>query len=146
MINDETGQVRISFFALFSTLRMKIIGKIGYVNREEFVQKIRDQFSQEYAEFLLIQMGHLPKVCPKCGNGSFKTLWLAKPNQATDGKMMWAKWYFWCDKCLSGIRCPLGMWHVSRETPYVLHGDEKALAAALPKNLKLIPMKLLPQK
>ena len=84
-------------------------------------------------------------MCPKCGSTSFTTLWLAKPNKAIDGKI-WAKWYFWCDKCLYGIRCPLGTWRISRETPYILHDDEKALAAALPENLKLIPMKLLPQQ
>jgi len=37
----------------------------------------------------------------------------------------------------SGIRCPLGTWRIPRTTPYILHGDEKALAAALPENLKL---------
>jgi hypothetical protein len=119
--------------------------KAGYVTREEFVDRIRKQFSPEYAEFLLIQMGHSPTVCPNCGNTSFTTLWLAKPNNAIDGKM-WAKWYFWCDKCLSGIRCPLGTWRIPRTTPYILHGDEQALAAALPENLKLIPMKLLPRR
>jgi len=30
---------------------------------------------------------------------------------------------------------------IPRTTPYILHGDEKALAAALPENLKLIPQK-----
>lgn len=72
-----------------------------------------------------------PQVCPKCGNGSFTTLWLTKPNSAINGQM-WAKWYFWCDKCLSGIRCPLGTWRIPRTTPYILHGDGQALAAALP--------------
>jgi hypothetical protein len=114
--------------------------KVSYISREEFVEGIRKQFSLEYAEFLLAQMGYSPQVCPKCGNGSFTTLWLAKPNNAIDGKM-WAKWYFWCDKCFSGIRCPLGTWGISRTTPYILHGDEKALAAALPENLKMIPQK-----
>jgi hypothetical protein len=33
-----------------------------------------------------------------------------------------------------------------RTMPYILHGDEKALADALPENLKLIPLKLIPQK
>jgi hypothetical protein len=124
---------------------MKEKGKVGYVSREEFVGRIRKQFSPEYAEFLLIQMGHSPKVCPKCGSTSFTTLWLAKPNKASNDEM-WAKWYFWCDKCLSGIRCPLGTWRIPRTTPYILHCDEEALAAALPENLKLIPMKLLPQR
>jgi hypothetical protein len=114
--------------------------KVRYVNREEFVEGIRKQYAPEYAEFFLIQMGHSPKVCPKCGNGSFTTLWLADPRNAIEGKM-WAKWYFWCDKCFSGIRCPLGTWRIPRTTPYILHGDEKALAAALPENLRLIPQK-----
>lgn len=114
--------------------------KVEYVTREEIVERIRKQFSPEYSEFLLIQAGYSPKVCPKCGSTSFATLWLAKPNDAIDGKM-WAKWYFWCDKCLSGIRCSLGTWRIPRTTPYILHGDEKALAAALPENLKLIPQK-----
>jgi len=114
--------------------------KVSYISREEFVEGIRKQFSREYAEFLLVQMKYSPQVCPKCGNGSFTTLWLAKPNNAINGKM-WAKWYFWCDKCISGIRCPMGTWRISRTTPYILHGDEKALAAALPENLKLIPQK-----
>ena len=112
--------------------------KVGYISREELVEGIKRQFSPEYAEFLLIQAGYSPKVCPKCGSTSFTTLWLAKPNDAIDGKM-WAKWYFWCDRCLSGIRCPLGTWRIPRTTPYILHGDEKALAAALPENLKLVP-------
>jgi hypothetical protein len=119
--------------------------KVRYVSKDEVAQGIRKQFSPEYAEFLLVQMGYSPQVCPKCGNGSFTTLWLAKPNNAINGKM-WAKWYFWCDKCFSGIRCPLGTWWISRTTPYILHGDEKALTAALPENLKLIPQKLVPQK
>jgi hypothetical protein len=119
--------------------------KVRYESREEFVARIRKQFSPEYTEFLLIQIGYSPQVCPKCGNGSFTTLWLAKPNDAINGKM-WAKWYFWCDKCLSGIRCPLGTWRIPRETPYILHGDKKALATALPENLKLIPLKLTPQR
>ena len=93
-------------FGLLLTPKMGEKRKVGYVNREEFVDRLRKQFSPEYAEFMLIQMGHSPKVCPKCGNGSFTTLWLAKPNDAING-MMWAKWYFWCDRCLSGIRCPL---------------------------------------
>jgi len=38
-----------------------------------------------------------------------------------------------------GIRCPLGSWRIPRETPHILHGDEKALSAALPQKLKLIP-------
>jgi len=45
------------------------------------------------------------------------------------------------DKCFSGIRCPLGTWRIPRTTPYILHGDEKALAADLPENLRLIPQK-----
>jgi hypothetical protein len=118
--------------------------KVGYESREEFVERIRKQFSPDYAEFLLVQMGHSPQVCPRCGNASFTTLWLAQPNNAIDGQM-WAKWYFWCDKCFSGIRCPLGTWRIPRTTPYILHGDEEALVAALPENLKLIPLKLLPQ-
>jgi len=44
-------------------------------------------------------------------------------------------------QCFSGIRCPLGTWRIPRTTPYIRHGDEKALAAALPENLKLIPQK-----
>ena len=83
--------------------------KVRYVSKDEVAQGIRKQFSPEYAEFPLLQMGYSPQACPKCGNGSFTTLWLAKPNDAIDGKM-WAKWYFWCDKCFSGIRCPLGTW------------------------------------
>jgi hypothetical protein len=75
--------------------------KVGYIGREELVDRIRKQFSPEYGEFLLIQAGYSPKVCPKCGSTSFTTLWLAKPNDAIDGKM-WAKWYFWCDKCFAG--------------------------------------------
>ncbi len=110
--------------------------KVGYISREELVERIRKQYSAEYAEFLLVQMGYSPQVCPKCGNGSFTTLCLADPSNAIEGKM-WAKWYFWCDKCLSGIRCPLGTWRIPRTTPYILHGDEKALAAALPENLTL---------
>ena len=123
-------------------LRPKMDGesKIGYVNREELAERIRNQFSPEYADFLLVHMEYSPRICPKCGNGSFTTLWLAKPNDAINGKM-WAKWYFWCDRCLSGIRCPLGTWRIARETRYILHGDEKALAAALPENLKLVPQK-----
>jgi len=109
--------------------------KVGYVNREEFVDRLRKQFSPEYAEFMLIQMGHSPKVCPKCGNGSFTTLWLAKPNDAING-MMWAKWYFWCDNRLSGIRCPLETWRIPRTTSYILHGDEKALACAAPSKCR----------
>jgi len=54
---------------------------------------------------------------------------------------MWAKWYFWCDKCLCGIRYPLGTYRIPRETPYILHGAERALAADLPVDLKLIPHK-----
>jgi hypothetical protein len=114
--------------------------KARYITREEFVEGIRKQYSPEYAEFLLIQMAHSPNVCPKCGNGSFTTLWLADPRNAIEGKM-WAKWYFWCDKCFSGIRCPPGTWRIPRTTPYILHCDEKALAAALPQNLRLIPQK-----
>jgi len=114
--------------------------KVRYISREELAEGIKRQFSPEYAKFLLIQARYSPKVCPKCGSTSFTTLWLAKPNDTIDGKM-WAKWYFWCDKCLSGIRCPLGTWRIPRTTPYILHGDEKALAAALPENLKLIPQK-----
>jgi len=72
--------------------------KVGYVSPEGFVDRIRKQFSPEYVEFLLIQMGHSPKVCPKCGT----------------------------------------TWRIPRT---ILHGDEKALAAALPENLKLIPQK-----
>jgi hypothetical protein len=119
--------------------------KVRYERREEFVERIRKQFSPEYVEFLLIQMGHSPKVCPKCGNTSFTTLWLADPRNAIDGKMQ-AKWYFWCDKCFSGIRCPLGTWRIPGRTPYILHGDEKALASASPENLKLILLKLTPQR
>ena len=62
--------------------------KVKYVSKDEIAQGIRKQFSPEYAEFLLVQMGYSPKVCPKCGNGS-TTLWLAKPNDAINGKM-WA--------------------------------------------------------
>src|ERR1700724_1499288 len=69
--------------------------KVSYVSKDEVAQRIRKQFSPEYAEFLLVQMGYSPQVCPKCGHGSFTTLWLAKPNSAIDGKM-WANWYFWC--------------------------------------------------
>jgi hypothetical protein len=114
--------------------------KVRYISREASVEGIRKQYSPEYAEFFLVQMGYSPQVCPKSGNGSFTTLWLAKPNDAINGKV-WAKWYFWCDKCFSGIRCPLGTWRIPRETPYILHGGEKALADALPSNLKLITQK-----
>jgi hypothetical protein len=119
--------------------------KVGYISREELIERVKKQFSPEYAELVLIQAGYSAKVCPKCGSTSFTTLWLAKPNRGSDGQM-WAKWYFWCDKCLTGIRCPLGTWYIPRTTPYILHGDDKALTAALPENLKLIPMELLPQK
>ena len=60
---------------------MKNERKIGYVSREEFVERIRKQFSPEYVEFFLIQMGHSPRVCPNCGNTSFTTLWLADPRE-----------------------------------------------------------------
>ena len=114
--------------------------KVRFVSREEVIDRIRKQFSPKYAEFLLIQMGHSPKVCPNCSDTSFTTLWLADPRNAIDGKM-WAKWYFWCDKCFSGIRCPLGTWRIPRSTPYILYGDEEALAAALPEKLNLISQK-----
>jgi hypothetical protein len=112
--------------------------KVESVSQEGFVDRLRKQYSPEYMEFLLVNMGYSPKVCPKCGNGSFTTLWLADPSNAIDGQM-WAKWYFWCDKCLCGIRYPLGTYRIPREAPYILHGDERALAAALPTDLKLIP-------
>jgi hypothetical protein len=40
---------------------------------------------------------------------------------------------------------PLGTWRIPRTKPYILCGDEQALAAALPENLKLIPLKFAPQ-
>lgn len=60
--------------------------KVRYVSKDEVAQGIRKQFSPEYTEFPLLQMGYSPQACPKCGNGSFTTLWLAKPNDAIDGK------------------------------------------------------------
>jgi hypothetical protein len=132
-------------FALLLTSMKTGRSKVGYISRQEFIEGIKKQFSPEYAELLLIQGGYSAQVCPKCGNTSFTTLWLARPNRGSDGQMP-AKWYFWCDKCFTGIRCPLGTWHIPRTTPSILHGDDKALTAALPENLKLIPMELLPQK
>jgi hypothetical protein len=125
------------FCANLDTLKMEEKRKGG---REGLIDRLRKQYSPEYMEFLSVNMGYSPKVCPKCGNGSFTTLWLADPSNAIDGRM-WAKWYFWCDKCLCGIRCPLGTYRIPRETPYILHGDERVLAAALPADLKLIPHK-----
>jgi len=61
--------------------------KVRYISREELVERIKRQFSPEYTELFLIQAGYSPKLCPKCGSTSFTTLWLAKPNDAIDGKM-----------------------------------------------------------
>jgi hypothetical protein len=113
--------------------------KLGFVSREEIAERIRKQYATDYAEFLLVQMGYLPQVCPKCQNKSFSTLWLADPRNPINGKL-WAKWYFWCNECLSGIYCPLGTWRISRATPHILYGDKKAIRAALPKKLKLIQL------
>jgi len=54
--------------------------KVRYISREELVERIKKQFSPEYAELLLIQAGYSHKVCPKCGSTSFTTLWLANAN------------------------------------------------------------------
>jgi hypothetical protein len=111
--------------------------KGGVLSPEEFAQHIRRQYSPDYAEFLLVQMGYAPRVCPKCRNTSFSTLWLANPSDAVDGKL-WATWYFWCDKCLCGIYCPLESGKIPRATSHLLCDHEKAIRAALPANLILI--------
>jgi len=49
----------------------------GTRSRRDF-KRIKKRFSPEYVEFLLIQMRHSPKVCAKCRNGSFTTLWLTE--------------------------------------------------------------------
>jgi hypothetical protein len=111
--------------------------KAVFVGRQEIAERIRKQYATDYAEFLLIHMGYLPQVCPKCQNKSFTTLWLADPHNSIHGKL-WAKWYFWCSECLSGIYCPLGTWRILRATPHILYGDKKAISQALPEKLKLI--------
>jgi hypothetical protein len=107
------------------------------LTREEIGAKILKQHSPRYGKFVLIQMGYSPPICPECRRGSFTTLWLANPRNVIDGKL-WAKWYFWCDDCLSGIYCPLGTWRIPRTTPHLIYGDKTAIRAALPQNLKLI--------
>jgi len=91
---------------------------------------------------LIDSSGIFTQGVPQVRQYLFHDTLAGKPNDAIDGKM-WAKWYFWCDKCFAGIRCPLGTWRIPRTTPYILHGDEKALVAALPENLKLIPTSIL---
>ena len=117
--------------------RTNNLHKVGYVGREEIAERIREQYAPEYAELLLVQMGYVPRICPKCHDQSFTTLWLADPRNPIEGKL-WAKWYFWCNQGLCGIYCPLGTWRIPRETPHILYGDEKAISAALPEGLQLI--------
>lgn len=114
-----------------------------FLTREEMVQGLLKEHGQEYGQFLLIQMGYLPPICPNCQNKSFTTLWLADPRHPIDGTL-WAKFYFWCEECHTGIRCPLGRWRIPRTTPHILYGDEQALKAALPPDIKLIRSPRLP--
>jgi hypothetical protein len=114
----------------------------GVVSKEELIQRIRRQYAPDYADFLLVQMGYLPRVCPNCRNTSFTTLWLADPRDPIDGRL-WAKWYFWCDNCLLGIYCPMGSWSIPRATDHILDSDQHAISAALPDNLVLLQPDLL---
>jgi hypothetical protein len=95
------------------------------------------EHGQEYRHFLLIQIAHLPLICSKCQNKSFTPLWLTDPRNPIDGRL-WAKFYFWCEQCHTGIYCPLGTWRIPRTTPHIGYRDEEALKAALPPDLKLI--------
>ena len=98
---------------------------------------MRRRYAPDYADFLLVQMGYLPRVCPKCRSTSFSTLWLADPSDPTDGKL-WATWYFWCDNCLCGIYCPFETGKIPRAASHLLYDDVKSIHAALPRNLTLI--------
>ena len=109
----------------------------GVLSREELTQRMRRRYASDYADFLLVQMGYLPRVCPKCRSTSFSTLWLADPSDPTDGKL-WATWYFWCDNCLCGIYCPFETGKIPRAASHLLYDDVKSIHAALPRNLTLI--------
>jgi hypothetical protein len=111
--------------------------KGGVPSREELIERVRSHYAPDYAEFLLVQMGYLPRICPCCRNTSFTTLWLADPRDPIDGRL-WAKWYFWCDQCLYGIYCPMGCWTIPRASDHILDSDHNAISAALPENLKLL--------
>jgi hypothetical protein len=101
------------------------------------LEKLRQQFGNEYAAFLFADWGPPPHLCPYCLTESLHKLLIGDPSRKI-GNSISAKWYLWCDKCLRGIYCPPGNYAVRPGKSYVLKGDEVAIRSALPSGLRLI--------
>src|SRR5215471_1000172 len=100
-------------------------------------ERFREQYGDEYTNFLLIDFGPPPRVCPYCRAETIRKLWLGDPGHPRNDSV-WGKWYMWCETCLRGIYCPLGSYIVPVGQPYVVWGDPAALKKALPQGLRLI--------
>jgi hypothetical protein len=92
---------------------------------------------EQYTAFLRVRRSPPPRTCPYCQTDTIRLLWLGDPDFVIDGEI-WGKWYLWCERCLKGIRCPLGSYTVPPGEPYVRWGDDEALKRALPSELQLI--------
>jgi len=109
----------------------------GRLTQDEFLERAKRSFGQEFWEYWIIYLGVAPAVCPKCKTESIRILRLADPSRKV-GRQIWSKWYLWCQSCLHGIYCPPGTYFVKKGQPYILWNDRKALEKNLPKALKLI--------
>jgi hypothetical protein len=104
---------------------------------QDLLARFRQQYGEEYAEFLTADWGPPPHICPYCGTETLRKLLIGDPARKL-GNSIWAKWYMWCEKCLRGIYCPPGTYAVPPGKPYVRWGDTDAIEKTLPAGLKLI--------
>jgi len=104
---------------------------------EYALARFRQQYGEEYAEFLAADWGPPPHLCPYCQTKTLRKLLIGDPSKKI-GNSISAKWYMWCETCLRGIYCPPGNYAVPAGKPYVTRGDEAAIRSALPAGLKLI--------
>ena len=73
----------------------------------KLIERAKKSFGVEYAQFFLIAVGLVPRICPNCRQDTFRQLWVGDPTSDC-GDSIWAKWYLWCESCLQGIYCPPG--------------------------------------
>ena len=104
---------------------------------QDLFQRFREQYSEEYTQFLLVDFRPDPKLCPFCQTQTIRKLWLGDPHKKR-GDSIWGKWYMWCESCFRGIYCPLGTYIVPKGEPYIKWGDDRALKQSLPLDLHLI--------
>ena len=104
---------------------------------QDLMARFRQQYGEEYADFLTADWGPAPHLFPCCRTETLRKLLIGDTSRKV-GESISAKWYMWCESCLRGIYCPPGTYAVPPGKPYVNKGDETAIKAALPPGLKLI--------